>query len=557
MIATETIVPRLKIKFSTKRIEVDPASTKCELGQKVSPIYESGDCDLKGKPSVMGSNKRGLPGNVEGQKEKRQKMDRKLSHQCAIILKSITAHRFGWVFSKPVDPVALNIPDYFTIISEPMDLGTVKSKLDKNLYSGLEEFAADVRLTFSNAMTYNPPGNDVHKMANDLSNIFERKLKDYEKKWKSEEEHGKSTVGAIKETMRKSCNGMHSLQNDILPKKLQLSEPKGLQKCGSLAARDAKVEVPKSTQIPRKLVVKDLHKGNNDNSDRGHPSGSIKACPSMGLVTRKCRICCDVICHCVIHSDSTLASSDISSEGSEGKNLHSCGADALRPGKCTTPSPRKSDPNSDGSLDSEHMCSATSPATYGASGEAWSTTVFDVQLSPKKALRAAMLKSRFADTILKAQQKTLLDHGDKANPAKLQQEKERLERMQREEKARIEAQIKAAEAAARMKAAGESKQQREKEREAARAAIQQMERTVEIEHNLEILKELEMLSGCKLSYQVLSRKNGSKKAAMKAFNKSQNESPLERLGLFIKDEYVADEDEEAMISGWEEGEIFS
>lgn len=40
----------------------------------------------------------------------------------------------------------------------------------------------------------------------------------------------------------------------------------------------------------------------------------------------------------------------------------------------------------------------------------WSTSVLPGQLSPKKALRAAMLKSRFADTILKAQQKTLLEH---------------------------------------------------------------------------------------------------------------------------------------------------
>lgn len=39
-----------------------------------------------------------------------------------------------------------------------------------------------------------------------------------------------------------------------------------------------------------------------------------------------------------------------------------------------------------------------------------SNPVVDVQLSPKKALRAAILKCRFADTILKAQQKTLLNH---------------------------------------------------------------------------------------------------------------------------------------------------
>lgn len=43
-------------------------------------------------------------------------------------------------------------------------------------------------------------------------------------------------------------------------------------------------------------------------------------------------------------------------------------------------------------------------------GLEWTTPLLDVQMSPKKALRAAMLKSRFADTILKAQQRTLLDH---------------------------------------------------------------------------------------------------------------------------------------------------
>jgi hypothetical protein len=53
-------------------------------------------------------------------------------------------------------------------------------------------------------------------------------------------------------------------------------------------------------------------------------------------------------------------------------------------------------------------------------------------LSPSKALRAAMLKSRFAGTIVKAQQKALLDH--KIDPAKLQLEKERLEKRQQEGK---------------------------------------------------------------------------------------------------------------------------
>ena len=79
-----------------------------------------------------------------------------------------------------------------------------------------------------------------------------------------------------------------------------------------------------------------------------------------------------------------------------------------------------------------------------------------------------------------------------------------------------------------------------------------MEKTVEMEHNLETLKELEMLSGCRLSYQLLRGKNSSR-ASMKT-----SANPLERLGLFIKEEYVADEDEEFLNGcGREEGEIFS
>ena len=52
-----------------------------------------------------------------------------------------------------------------------------------------------------------------------------------------------------------------------------------------------------------------------------------------------------------------------------------------------------------------------------------------------------MLKRRFADTILKAKQKTLHDHADKVDPVKLRQEKEKLVRQQEAEKARLKDQI--------------------------------------------------------------------------------------------------------------------
>ncbi len=40
------------------------------------------------------------------------------------------AHRNAWPFNQPVDPVALNIPDYLDVVKQPMDLGTVLKNLD-------------------------------------------------------------------------------------------------------------------------------------------------------------------------------------------------------------------------------------------------------------------------------------------------------------------------------------------------------------------------------------------------------------------------------------------
>ncbi|KAL2944507.1 Transcription factor GTE4 [Bienertia sinuspersici] len=76
---------------------------------------------------------------------------------------------------EPVDVKRLGLHDYFDIIKHPMDLGTVKARLTKNWYKTPREFAEDVRLTFHNALTYNPAGQDVHIMAQDLLRVFEEK----------------------------------------------------------------------------------------------------------------------------------------------------------------------------------------------------------------------------------------------------------------------------------------------------------------------------------------------------------------------------------------------
>ncbi|KAI3830678.1 hypothetical protein MKX03_005424, partial [Papaver bracteatum] len=104
-----------------------------------------------------------------------------LMKQCKQLLNLLRKHKYAYVFNAPVDTVRLRIPDYFDYIKHPMDLGTVKSKIANGEYSSPLGFRDDVRLTFSNAMTYNLPGNEVHTMACELSNFFEVRWKGIEK----------------------------------------------------------------------------------------------------------------------------------------------------------------------------------------------------------------------------------------------------------------------------------------------------------------------------------------------------------------------------------------
>jgi hypothetical protein len=93
---------------------------------------------------------------------------------CERTLRKLLRHRSAWPFLEPVDPVALSLPDYFTIIQRPMDLTTVKARLDNFEYTKAEEFVVDVRLVFDNAMLYNPATDRVHQLAVIMSDCFER-----------------------------------------------------------------------------------------------------------------------------------------------------------------------------------------------------------------------------------------------------------------------------------------------------------------------------------------------------------------------------------------------
>ena len=49
------------------------------------------------------------------------------------VLSCVWAHKYAWPFKKPVDADALRLPDYHTLIKQPMDLATIKKRLNNTV----------------------------------------------------------------------------------------------------------------------------------------------------------------------------------------------------------------------------------------------------------------------------------------------------------------------------------------------------------------------------------------------------------------------------------------
>lgn len=118
------------------------------------------------------------PGSTQASKEARIQRPSSNMLRCLDILKDLSKQPQAMWFNEPVDYIKLNIPDYPTIIKEPMDFRTIRLNLERNAYKSPEEFAENVRLTFRNAITYNSlRDNPVHIAAREMSNRFEEKYR--------------------------------------------------------------------------------------------------------------------------------------------------------------------------------------------------------------------------------------------------------------------------------------------------------------------------------------------------------------------------------------------
>ncbi|NXL26748.1 BRDT protein, partial [Glaucidium brasilianum] len=93
-----------------------------------------------------------------------------------VVMKAMWRHNFSWPFHEPVDAAALNLPDYYSIIKKPMDLSTIKKRLEHNYYTKAAECIEDFKTMFLNCYIYNKPSDDIVFMAQELEKVFMQKI---------------------------------------------------------------------------------------------------------------------------------------------------------------------------------------------------------------------------------------------------------------------------------------------------------------------------------------------------------------------------------------------
>lgn len=159
-------------------------------------------------PSMSGLQRREssrmsrLPSRLE-EDDPQAQMERYME-RCSQILQEMQEADPQKVFALPVDPVALGVPQYPEIIKNPMDLGTIETRMDSNEVDSPDEFARLVRLTFQNAITFNTlPDNPVHILARHLLGVFNKKFGTIDKSYNAAKKNKKLTKAERQDLRRK------------------------------------------------------------------------------------------------------------------------------------------------------------------------------------------------------------------------------------------------------------------------------------------------------------------------------------------------------------------
>merc|ERR1712179_519940 len=114
-------------------------------------------------PFVPESNPCSPASTYYGDENEAEKAYRAWKRPIMILWNEIAAHKFASVFLRPITDD--QSPGYHDVIHRPMDLKTIKARIENGTITNTSEFQRDIMLMFLNATMYNTDDHNVHQMA--------------------------------------------------------------------------------------------------------------------------------------------------------------------------------------------------------------------------------------------------------------------------------------------------------------------------------------------------------------------------------------------------------
>ena len=233
-------------------------------------------------------------------------------------LTSKERNNINYLFLDPVDPTYF--PDYPVIVKRPMDLRTLKQNLDNGtVYATKEEFYADAKLIFDNAILFNKDRESkfVVDLANRMIKAFDRLRKNAEKKAarlaakspttaSSGDNNNNSSVAkpAPKRPSLPTSLNKSKSQSDVVGGKkkkinIKLKRQQSTSSIGAMSTgassndsggdNEPIIKKSETTKLKLKLSTdgskRNLLVGNNDSSTKGKSKSSTKAKPGVEIVS--------------------------------------------------------------------------------------------------------------------------------------------------------------------------------------------------------------------------------------------------------------------------------
>ncbi|XP_066530305.1 bromodomain-containing protein 4 isoform X3 [Hoplias malabaricus] len=153
-----------------------PTLRPASMGDGLDAAQMSGSSSSQGQPSSQPPGVFNPPPPEIANAARPKRQTNQLQYLLKVVLKTLWKHQFSWPFQAPVDAIKLNLPDYYKIIKNPMDMGTIKKRLENSYYTNAQECIQDFNTMFTNCYIYNKAGDDIVLMAEALEKLFLQKI---------------------------------------------------------------------------------------------------------------------------------------------------------------------------------------------------------------------------------------------------------------------------------------------------------------------------------------------------------------------------------------------